>query len=490
LAIGYWAIGDYLEFEIWLLEFDKPLNMNVNDEIIDQALAILRKKSIDGYEIYLKQSSHFEVESKEGKVDTFQASQSLGIAFRILNRGKIGFSYNTFPFPITSIPKNFTDGLKRIIEDAIASAEVISPDPCFDFAPLLKGSPPHLPIFDDLLERVSEKKKIEKARSLEETARSVDPERIKKVRKASYQEAISRTTLVNSNGLEFFYDATLTSISVTAVAEESGESEVGWDFDFSHFLNDLDVGQVGQRAGRKALEMLGGRRIPSGVYPIILSNQVASEFLSLLAHSFLAEQIQKGKSPLKGKKGEKFFSPLLTIVDDGLLPKGMSTSPIDGEGTPSQRTSLIIQGEVSGYLYDRYWANRENLSHTKQQVRSTGNSRRQSIKSPPGIRISNFYVKPREIPFSMLMKDLHRGLMVEEVMGLHTVDPISGDFSLGCSGHWIEGGERSHPVKSIAVAGNLFQLFQKVKEIGEDLRFFGGVGSPSLLVERLEVSGN
>jgi PmbA protein len=460
------------------------------DEVIDQALTILRKKPIEGYEIYHEQSSHFEVESKEGKVDTLQASQSWGIAFRILNRGRIGFSYTTSPFSIKSIPNNFTDGLKRMIEDAIATSEVISPDPCFDFAPVLKDSPPRLPIFDESLGGVSEKKKIEKARLLEETVRSVDPERIKKVRKASYQEAIYRTTLVNSNGLESSFDSTLASISISAVAEESGESEMGWDFDFSHFLGDLDVEKVGQAAGRKALEMLGGKRIPSGVYPIILNNQVASEFLSLLAHSFLAEQVQKGKSPLKGKKGEKFFSPLLTIMDDGLLPKGMSTSPIDGEGMPSQRTSLVIQGEVSGYLYDRYWANRENLSYTEPRVGSTGNSRRHSIKSPPGIGISNFYVKPGEIPLSMLMKDLQRGLMVEEVMGLHTVDPISGDFSLGCSGHWIEEGERVHPVKSIAVAGNLFQLFQKVKEVGEDLRFFGGIGSPSLLVEGLEISGN
>ena len=127
------------------------------------------------------------------------------------------------------------------------------------------------------------------------------------MRKASYQEVLSRTTLINSNGLQFSYDHTLASVSVTAVAEESGESEVGWDFDVSHFFNDLDVEKVGRSAGRKALESLGGKRIPSGVYPVLLRNHVASEFLSLLAHSFLAEQVQKGKSPLKGKARRKIF---------------------------------------------------------------------------------------------------------------------------------------------------------------------------------------
>jgi len=460
------------------------------NELINQALEILKRKSIDGYEIYFNQSSHFDIESKEGKIETLQTSCYSGMAFRILNHQRMGFSYATSSNPSSSAGQNFSGELDRIIEDAIASAKAASEDPCFDFAPVLKTSPPLLPVFDETLERISEKTKIEKAKCLEASTRSVDSERIKKVRKASYQEVLYRTTLINSNGLQFSYDHTLASVSVTAVAEDLGESEVGWDFDVSHFFNDLDVEKVGRSAGRKALESLGGKRIPSGVYPVILRNNVASEFLSLLAHSFLADQVQKGKSPLKGKKGEKCFSPLLTIVDDGLYPKGISTRPTDGEGMLSQRTSLVTQGEVTSYLYDRYWANRGNLSSSGSRVGSTGNSRRHGIKSPPGVGISNFYVETGDHPLPKLMENLFRGVVVEEVMGLHTIDPISGDFSLGCSGDWIDRGEKVHPVKSIAIAGNLFELFRKVIAVGEDLRFFGGVGSPSLLVKELLISGN
>jgi PmbA protein len=104
--------------------------------------------------------------------------------------------------------------------------------------------------------------------------------------------------------------------------------------------------------------------------------------------------------------------------------------------------------------------------------------------------ISNLFFEQGRVPFSMLVKDLHQGIVVEEVMGLHTVDPISGDFSLGCSGDWIERGGKVYPVKSIAIAGNLFDMFRKVIRIGEDLRFFGPVGSPSLLIEGLQISGN
>jgi PmbA protein len=100
------------------------------------------------------------------------------------------------------------------------------------------------------------------------------------------------------------------------------------------------------------------------------------------------------------------------------------------------------------------------------------------------------FIEPGDLSFPKLVETLSRGVVVEEVMGLHTVDPISGDFSLGCSGAWIEKGEKVHSVKSIAIAGNLFELFRKIIEVGDDLRFFGGVGAPSLLVKELLLSGN
>jgi PmbA protein len=459
------------------------------DEIIDQALSILKRKRIDGHEVYLLQSSHFEVESKEGKIETLQTSQYSGMAFRVLRRQRMGFSYATFSGASPSAGQILSRELERVIDDAVGSAEATSADPCFDFAPSLKASPSRLPIFDETLEKISEKVKIEKAKCLEASVRSVS-EKIRKVRKASYEEVLSRTTLANSNGFRFSYDHSLVSVNVTAVAEESGDSEVGWDFDFSHFFNDLDAESVGRSAGRKALERLGGKRIPTGVYPVLIRNDVASEFLSLVAHSFLAEQVQKGKSPLKGKRGEKFFSSLLTIADDGLYSKGASTAPIDGEGSLCQRTPLVTQGVVDGYLYDRYWANRENQSSSGPHVGSTGNSRRHGIKSPPGVGTSNFFIEPGALDFPNLMGALFQGVVVDEVMGLHTVDPISGDFSLGCSGDWVERGKKVHPVKSIAIAGNLFELFRNVTGVGVDLRFLGGVGSPSLLLKEMLISGN
>lgn len=457
--------------------------MEENERIIDQALSILKRKSLEGYEIFLEESSHFEVESKEGKIETLHASSSWGLSIRILRNRRMGFSYTTSSLLTSS-------ELERRIDDAIVSAEVTSPDPSYDFAPPLTKPLLELPIFDEDLEKVSEKEKIARAKELEETTRAVDSGRIRKVRKASYQEGSSRITILNSNGLNVSSRMTLVSLSVMAVAEDEGESEMGWDFDFSHFFNQLDAKKVGERAGRMALSRIGGKRVPSGTFHIILDRHVASEFLSLLAHSFLAEQVQKGKSPLKGRKGQGFFSPELSIIDDGLLSNGMATFPFDGEGMPSQRTVLVNKGVIEGYLYDRFWANREMISSKEIQIESTGNSMRTSIRFPPVLGTRNFFIHPKETPFSSLLYELNKGLLVEEVMGVHTVDPISGDFSLGCSGKWIERGESLHPVKGIAIAGNLFELFRNIRMIGDDLRFYGRVGSPSLLIESVQISGN
>ncbi len=457
------------------------------ENMIDQILALLHKQPLDGYEIFVVESSHFEVESKEGKVDTLQVSQPWGMSLRILNKGRIGFAYAT---SLSGSPQTETGNLlERMVEDAFASSEVTSSDPCYDFAPPLNAGLPELSIFDEMLREIPEKRKIETARLLEEAARSVDREKITKVRRASYQEGVSRVRLINSNGFDSSYATTYVTVSVMAVAETKGESEVGWDFDFSHFFNKIDVQKTGRDAGKKALDRLGGRRIPSGVYPILLENHVASEFLALLTHAFLSEQVQKGKSALQGKIGAQFFSPHLSLVDDGLLLQGAGSCPFDGEGTPSQRTPLVVEGEVRAFLYDRFWANRQKDASSLPQAQSTGNCIRHSIKAPPSLGISNFYIQPGKSDFSSMLKHLNRGVLIEEVMGMHTVDPISGDFSLGCSGQWIEEGKKVYPVKSIAIAGNLYQLFKRISEVGKDIRFFGKVGAPSLLIEGLEISG-
>jgi PmbA protein len=209
---------------------------------------------------------------------------------------------------------------------------------------------------------------------------------------------------------------------------------------------------------------------------------VAASLLELLSTSLLAESVQKGRSLLAGRLGQEVAAPSANLIDDGLLPGGLETAPFDAEGNPRQRTVLLERGRLAGFLYDQYGANREGRA-------STGNASRPGALSPPSVQVSNLYLEPGSHSFEALLAEMGRGIIISNVLGMHTANPVSGDFSVGASGHWVEGGHISHPVKGIAISGNVLTLLSRLAVVGSDLRFWGRVGSPSLLIERLDVGG-
>jgi len=192
--------------------------------------------------------------------------------------------------------------------------------------------------------------------------------------------------------------------------------------------------------------------------------------------------VQKGKSFLAGKIGQTVAAGNFTLVDDGTSPQGIASFPFDGEGVATQRTVLIDRGILKGFLYDTYTANKAN-------TKSTGNGVRGSFRSLPGVGITNLFVLPGVSRPEQLIKEVSQGLFVTEVMGIHTANPISGDFSVGAAGILIENGELTRPVRSITIAGNLQEFLQGVEGVGEDLRFFGGIGAPTLRVKGLSIAG-
>jgi PmbA protein len=240
---------------------------------------------------------------------------------------------------------------------------------------------------------------------------------------------------------------------------------------------------IGATAAERAVSMLGARPVKSMQTPAILPSWVACDILSVLSASFLADNIQKGKSMLIGRMGEQVFSSHVTIVDDGLYQGGMASSPFDDEGSIRQGTVLVSEGVVQGFLYDQYTANKENRG-------STGNAGRHGIKSPPSVQTTNFYIPNGSSTPDDLVASLEEGLMVTDLIGLHTADPISGDFSVGAAGLWVEGGEAVFPVKGVAISGNLMDLFNKVDGTGTDLAFYGKTGAPSLRISALNVAGS
>ena len=432
---------------------------------------LLSGRGLDGYEIMLGASRNLSLEVKEQKVDSFKCSAPVGVSVRVLKDRSMGFSFST----------SLADAdLGRMIDNAVTGARFQTPDDCHGF-PLPEECPAMSGLFDEGLAAVPEEEKIGRAMELERLVLAADP-RVKKVRKCSYGESDYSVFLRNSRGVEGEYRGTSVSSSVSAIAEEGGDSQVGWDFDFSTRFGGVSVAQVAARAAAKAAGLLGAGQVDTMRCPAVLDNYVAAEILEVLAPAFLAESVQKGKSLLAGRLGERLFSSSLRIRDDGTLAGGMATTPFDGEGTPHRNTVLVEEGTLAGYLYDTFHACREGR-------KSTGNAARGGVKSLPRLGVTNFFIEPGKVPAAALLAGIDRGVLITDVMGMHTANPVSGDFSVGGAGYLVEKGAVTGPVKGFAIAGNILQLFRDVELVADDLRFFGAVGAPSLRLASLDVSG-
>ncbi len=443
-------------------------------EILLEALMNRAGKAGDAeYEVYVVRKNSLAIAVKEGQVDQVRRNQELAAALRFIDQGRLGFGYTSDFSP---------EALDRLIEQAAAGARLTDPQPGLALpSPPASGAWPEVNVYDPELSEIPLPEKIEQVRKMEAAALDLDP-RVERVRQSEYEEAESAVWLANSHGLTYHHAGTAAWGSVMVKVVEGAEAEMGYEFDFARRYRALDLVSVGRKAAERALRSLGGRKVASGRKAVLLENSVVAEFLEVLSSSFLADNIQKGKSMLAGRLGEPIMSPRLTLLDDGLREQGLATSPADAEGTPKRKTVLVDQGVLNGFLYDLHRAGLDGTA-------STGNAVRGDFKSPPSIGTTNFHLAAGESSPEQLARSLGEGLLVTEAMGVHTADPISGDFSFGVSGVWIRNGQPEYPVKGMALAGNVFELFRRTAEVGSDLRFFGSTGAPSLLIEELTLSG-
>ncbi len=440
----------------------------VAEKIVDR----LSAKKIDTYELFYTASKRLSIESEGKETEDFKFSEPYGVALRVIVDGGMGFSFSTLPDD---------PAIETMVESAVGSARNSTPDEHYALAGPVGSLPETGVIFDDAIEKAPLADKITRARLVEEGALAADP-RVVRVRGARYAESSYEVFLRNSLGVDISYKKSVVSAQVMAMAEQDGEQEMAYDADFSIGYEGLDPYLVGKRAGLTAVERLGAQKAPTGKYTALLINEVVGELLGVLSSSFLAENVLKGKSALAGREHEKIFSEKITVIDDGIMPGGVASSPVDDEGIVRGRHKLVDRGVLKGFLYDL-------LSARRAQVRPTGSSARDGVMTPPMPSPSNlFIVGGRKSPDSLVAEAV-RGVIITELMGVHTANPVTGEFSVGASGFVFENGERLFPFKEGAVAGNLISMLSRAVAVGSDLRFFGGVGAPSLLVEGVDLSG-
>ncbi len=443
------------------------------ENIIDMLTQRLKGR-VDAFEAYVEHTDGVTVEARHKSIDSVKVTSSQGVGIRVIKDERCGFGFSsTFDErALSTLIDDVTDGLSSVSKDRALTLP----------SPVEATVESHaLGIFDSSVDFVDIDEHRKRALMIEEATYATD-KRVKRVRKAAYGERRATFRTVNSLGVDVSVEATFSSGSVMAVATEDGDSQMGWWVEMGHRRDSVSPVEIGTKAATKAVEILGARQIKSGLYPVVLENTVMVDILGTLGGAFLASNTQKGRSMLADKRGKKVMSPVINIWDDGLLPGGWATAPYDCEGVPRTRTPLVLEGVCQGFLYDTYHARRENTS-------STGNAQRMGFLTTPTVGVSNLYIEKGNASMKQLVGSIKRGLLVTEVMGVHTIDTVTGEFSLGAMGFLIEDGEVIHPVRGIAIAGTLLKLLEKAMAVADDVCFIGPVGSPSVMFEELHISG-
>jgi PmbA protein len=237
---------------------------------------------------------------------------------------------------------------------------------------------------------------------------------------------------------------------------------------------------VGEKAAQRVLRRLGARKVKTCAVPVVFDPEMAASLLRNLASALSGYALYKGASFLTGKLGTRIGSGLLTVIDDGTIPGALGSRPFDGEGLPMRKKIVVDQGELQSYLLDSY-------SGRKLGMKSTGNASR-SVGDAPGVAPANFYLEAGKDSPEAIIGSVKSGLYVTEMIGFG-VNMVTGDFSRGAAGLWIENGELAYPVEEITVAGNLKEMFQNIEMAGSDLEMRGRIASPTIKIERMTIAG-
>lgn len=441
-------------------------------EMARHAVREAGKRGAHAAEAYILDSRSLLVEVVDQAVETLKNANDTGVGVRIISGdGRIGFAFATD----VSLPS-----LDATVSQAIANSRSTFPDR-HNALPAPAGALPTLNLLDPEIADASVEKKIAMAKAVEMAARGSDS-RVRRTERCVYEDAEYGVAIANSRDLAVAYRAGYCGLYGVVLAEEGGDVQSGMGLNYVRDLAALDPDAVGREAAGEACAQLGAKEIATVKASLVLPPYIATNFLSVLVPALSADAVQRGRSLFAGKIGKKVSSPLLTLVDDGRLEGGIATSPVDGEGVPTGRTELIAGGELRGFLHNTYTAGREGAS-------STGNGVRHSFRGLPEVGPTNTFFAQGATSRAALIGGVREGLYVTSVMGMHTANPISGDFSVGAAGIWIRNGEFTQPVRGVAIAGNILDLLGEVDAVGDDLRFFGPQGAPTLRIDKIAISG-
>jgi len=373
-------------------------------------------------------------------------------------------------------------GLDDLARDACTLARATAPD---SFAGLpdpddLATEQPDLALYDPASETLEADAALVLAREAEAAALAAAPE-IDNSEGAEFGGGGGQVAYASSLGFAGAYSGSSFSLSVTPVARRNGSMQRDSWYAFNRRLAALDdPASVGREAARRALRRLGARRVPTTECPVVFDPETAASLLRHLAGAIAGSALYRRASFLLDRLGDRIAAPTVTVVDDPLRPGGAASRPFDGEGVASRRRTVVRAGVLETYLLDSYAARRLGLRPTGHANRAAGDA--------PGVAPTNFFLEPGPHAPEAIVGSVSSGLYVTELIGFG-VNLVTGDYSRGAAGLWIEGGELGQPVEEVTIAGNLRDMLAGIEMVGSDLVFRGATSAPTIKVGRMTVAG-
>ncbi|HXW14676.1 MAG TPA: metallopeptidase TldD-related protein [Terriglobia bacterium] len=443
-------------------------------EIATDVVARAMKGGATAAEGVVREGSEFSTLVRLGQIETLKDAGSRAVGLRVFLGQKAASTYSS-DFSL--------EGIERLVKGALELARVTSEDPYAGLPdPSQLGSlPGDLDLYHGDVYALPPAERIEYARRAETAALEADP-RIKNSDGGSFDASNARKVLANSLGFLGDYRRSYCSVSASPIAcDENGAMQRDYWYSSARTLARMESPEsVGRRAAERTVRRLGARKIPSTRVPLVFDSETAQSLLQSIFDAVNGDAIYRQSSFLEGKLGKKVAAESITIVDDGTIPGGFGTSPFDGEGVPSRRTVVIERGVLKSYLLNTYTARRLGLE-------TTGNGAR-GLAGTPGIGYNNFFLQKGSRTAEQIISDIKHGLYVIDLLGFG-VNTVTGDYSRGATGIWIENGELTYAVEEITVAGNLQQMLHNISEVGSDLEFRSAISCPTLRIDGMTIAG-
>ena len=438
-------------------------------DLVDRAKAV----GATAADVVVHEADEFSTTLRTGKIESLKEAVSKALALRVL----IGIR------SASSFSSDFSEqSLGRLVERTVAMAKVTSEDPASGLPEQgqLGRYAGELDLFSSDVESLSTGDRIQLARRAEEAALGADP-RIQNSEGAGFAASQGTVAYANSLGFVGSYRSSYCALSVSPIAQQNGGMQRDYWYSVARSAAALETPEaVGRKAAQRVLRKLGARKVSTCQVPVVFDPETARSLLGHVFDAVRGDAIYRSASFLTGKLHQKIAKENVTILDDGLRAGGFGSRPFDGEGIPSSITRVIENGVLQNYLLNCYTARKLGLQ-------TTGNASR-GIAGPPGVGPKNFYMPAGPYSPEEILRSIVNGFYVTELIGFG-VNTVTGDYSRGAAGMWIEKGEPAYPVEEVTIAGNLTEMLNHIEMVGSDLEFRSALASPTLLISGLTVAG-